>query len=307
MAMNQILFWFLIVVSLPLVAVGQNKELGAVDWLRNYDAALARSIDEEKPLLLLFQEVPGCQGCVSYGETTLSHPLIVDAIEEAFVPVAIFNNAGGHDRQVLERFKEPAWNFQVMRFLNTKSEDIIPRKDRVWQPVETAQRMIEALEKAEQPVPDYLQTVVWEGGASGLKTAAFSMFCFWDGEAKLGGIEGVIETEAGWMDGREVVKLRYDPRQVSWASLVRQAKAQGCAKHIYAPDQELRTVTKAEGVQLYVEDDYRIARASDQKRHLSNSRYRSLSLNGMQRTKVNAALSRRDAAAVHGWLSPSQR
>ena len=34
-------------------------ELGKVPWLRDYDAALAEAKKSGKPLLLLFQEVPG--------------------------------------------------------------------------------------------------------------------------------------------------------------------------------------------------------------------------------------------------------
>lgn len=34
-------------------------ELGRVPWLRNYDEALTLARNTKKPLLLLFQEVPG--------------------------------------------------------------------------------------------------------------------------------------------------------------------------------------------------------------------------------------------------------
>lgn len=285
----------------------QHKELGDVEWLRNYDTAIKQAQEIEKPVLLLFQEVPGCAGCVNYGETTLSHPLIVDAIEEAFVPLAIFNNKGGHDREILKRYNEPSWNFQVMRFVNSDGKDIIPRRDKVWTPVATAQRMVAALETADQPVPDYLRTVAWSGRNSNLKTAAFSMYCFWDGEAKLGGIQGVVETEAGWMDGREVVKLRYDPELVEWASLVKQAQSHGCAKQVYAPDRATLAKTPQPKAKLFLDKEYRMARASDQKRHLSFSPYKNLSLNPVQRTKINAALSKKDLSMISRWLAPSQR
>lgn len=38
---------------------GNPPELGRVRWERGLDAALARSGDAEKPVLLLFQEIPG--------------------------------------------------------------------------------------------------------------------------------------------------------------------------------------------------------------------------------------------------------
>ena len=99
------------------------------------------------------------------------------------------------------------------------------------------------------------------------------MHCFWDGEAKLGGIPGVIETEAGWLDGREVVHLRFDPSIVDWASLVRAAQVHGCAEQVYAPDASaLQATPKAltRRARIYNTKDYRRASTSDQKRHLNS-------------------------------------
>ncbi len=285
------------------------KELGTVKWLRSYDKAIAEAERTDKPILILFQEVPGCQGCVNFGETTLSHRLIVDAIENHFVPLAIYNNKGGEDAKILKQFEEPAWNFQVMRFIDSNGKDIIPRKDKVWSPTETATRIIEALEVAGKTVPDYLRTVTSNQSTNHLKTAAFSMSCFWDGEAKLGGIKGVSETEAGWLDGHEVVKLSYDPEQINWPTLVKQARSYGCANNIYAPDSGTLEKTPnglSRTVKILDESKYRTARASDQKRHLRLSKLKDLSLNPIQSTKVNAALSRGDTNAIQTWLSPSQ-
>ena len=61
--------------------------------------------------------------------------------------------ANAMDRDLLKRYNEPAWNYQVIRFLDAKGHDIIPRKDRVWTIVGVASRMIEALKAANRPVP----------------------------------------------------------------------------------------------------------------------------------------------------------
>jgi len=63
-----------------------------VHWYRDYDKALVVAAKEDKDVLLLFQEVPGCSTCRNYGHNVLSHPLMVEAIESLFVPLAIFNN-----------------------------------------------------------------------------------------------------------------------------------------------------------------------------------------------------------------------
>ena len=44
-----------------------------------------------KPVCVLFQEVPGFQACVSFGEQVLRHPLLVEAIETAFEPAFVYN------------------------------------------------------------------------------------------------------------------------------------------------------------------------------------------------------------------------
>ena len=61
-------------------------ELGNVHWLRSYDDAQLKSKTEGKPILILFQEIPGCQTCRSYGSDVLTHPLLVEAIETYFIP-----------------------------------------------------------------------------------------------------------------------------------------------------------------------------------------------------------------------------
>lgn len=38
---------------------GDNVELGTVDWLRSYPEAVAKAKESGKPILILFQEVPG--------------------------------------------------------------------------------------------------------------------------------------------------------------------------------------------------------------------------------------------------------
>ncbi len=91
-------------------ATALPEELGAVHWLRSFKTAQAESKRQQKPILVLFQEVPGCATCTRYGNQVLRHPLLVDAIESLFVPVAIYNNTPGDDAETLHSFGEPAWN-----------------------------------------------------------------------------------------------------------------------------------------------------------------------------------------------------
>jgi hypothetical protein len=88
-------------------------EIGLVRWQRDFPAAIIEAGRTGKPVFLLFQEVPGCIGCRTFGSEVLSHPLLVESIEDNFIPVLAYNNrSGGMDAELLARFDEPAWNFQ---------------------------------------------------------------------------------------------------------------------------------------------------------------------------------------------------
>jgi hypothetical protein len=81
-------------------------------------------------------------------------------IETHFEPVAIYNNAKGKDAKILKEFKEPAWNYQVIRFITQEKEDIIPRRDKINTVPAVAARMIAALEKKKRQVPEELRALV---------------------------------------------------------------------------------------------------------------------------------------------------
>lgn len=59
------------------ISFREHRELGDVMWLRDHDRGLALAAEQNKPVLLLFQEVPGCSTCVRFGQDVLTHPLVV--------------------------------------------------------------------------------------------------------------------------------------------------------------------------------------------------------------------------------------
>lgn len=143
-------------------AGSQPIEIGLVNWGRNFEEALERSRHESRPVLALFQEVPGCSGTQQFGKNILSHPRIVEAIENEFIPVLIYNNRGGWDAEILAQYNEPSWNYQVIRFLDGSGNDIIPRKDRIWTLGAVAIRLSEALRATGRNEPLYLQSLALE-------------------------------------------------------------------------------------------------------------------------------------------------
>ena len=280
-------------------------EIGLVDWSHDVDAALEKSKKNGKPVLVLFQEVPGCAGCQKFGREVLSQPLVVEAIEDEFIPVVVYNNrSSGKDKVLLDRFGERSWNYQVLRFLDGNGKDIIERKEGIWTIDGVASRMISALKKHKRPVPNYLTTLVAVNDQSTHATAAFAMHCFWTGEYRLGGIDGVIATEAGWLDGREVTLVKYDKERLGIDSLARQAAQVRCAEKVYT--QAGTSLAGLRGGKL--DKSYRPASSSDQKKQIS--RWQGINevpgLNQMQLTKINSAAPKSVKDAMQ-WLSPRQR
>ena len=100
-----------------------------------------------------------------------------------------------------------------------------------------------------------------------------SMHCFWEGEARLGSIDGVLATRAGFIDGREVVEVTYDAGHVDAAHLVAAARQRGVTGDVW----EAGAVP------------FREAPRSDQKRHLSGTRWEKLpGLSPLQAARINS-------------------
>ena len=137
---------------------------------------------------------------------------------------------------------------------------------------------------------------------------AFAQYCFWTGEMKLGQIEGVVRTEAGFFKGREVTLVDYDPSRVSLEKLASQARQAGVADCIYLSSGARPGGNSVAGVKVGSELDrtYHAAPASDQKKQLEGTPYARLKLAPEQATKVNA-FARVNPDKANAWLAPAQR
>lgn len=280
---------FLVLLTALGSCENQQIEIGTITWERNYEKAVEKSKESGKPIFLLFQEVPGCQGCQDFGKDVLSNPLIKKSVEEAFIPLMIRNNASsGHDQEILKKFREPAWNYQVIRFLTPDGEDIIPRKDKVWTAKALSERMIQALKKEKKKIPPALDLVHLESDTEHHEVAAFAMYCFWTGEAELGRINGVLSTEAGWLDGREVTLVKFHVKTLPLSTLVTEAKKVDCAQAVYLPS-STTAPAETKGLRVGVLDNsYRPAKESDQKKQLTGTKIKPSQYTPAQLTKINA-------------------
>ena len=291
--------------SIPAAAA--PIEVGDVRWGRSLEAAQETSKKSGKPILILFQEVPGCAGCQAFGGSVLKERLIVEAMEDLFVPLLILNNKGGEDRRLLKKFGEPSWNYQVIRYFDANLKELIPRRDRIWTTAGVARRMIESLKAHKSEVPLYLESVASLEETEHHREALFAMACFWVGEFELGKLAGVVKTEAGWYEGQEVTKVVYHTKKTTLKRLAEQAEKVRCAQKVYLPEGEKLTTRRIK-TGIYTPAAYRKARASHQKKQIE--RWKVLAgvpgLNAMQLTRLNAWVPVRMEQAKR-WLSPRQR
>ncbi|MBA2743109.1 MAG: hypothetical protein H0U43_02150 [Chthoniobacterales bacterium] len=122
---------------------------------------------------------------------------------------------------------------------------------------------------------------------SSTRRVAFAQSCFWTGEMKLGQIEGVVRTEAGFFKGREVTLVEYLPDRVALEDLARRARQAGVADTAHLDAGSERTLAGvSNGPPL--DKSYRAAPASDQKKQIEGTPFSRLQLSPEQATKVNA-------------------
>ena len=198
-----------------LAASPQPPELGKVPWLRDFDAAVKRSRETKKPLLVLFDEVPGCETVLGFGRDVLSDPKIVETITRDFVPVAVFNNVGGADGKVLESFGEPTWNNPVVRIIDADRKPLAPRFAGPYS-LEVFQRVLASVR-----------------GPTNEKVT-LSAACFWECEARLGKLEAVRASRVGFLQGEEVVEVEFDASVMTRAQLVAEAGRLQCANRVFS-------------------------------------------------------------------------
>ena len=211
------------------VSFREHRELGEIAWQRDYDRGLALAAEQGKPVLLLFQEVPGCSTCVRFGQDVLTHPLMVELIANRFVPVAIFNNHPGADAEILRRYDEPSWNNPVVRFLGPDGAELLPKLADRYDALGLHEKIGAVLKMLGDDVPGYFRLLgrdlQVEYGLS--QCVTYTTPCFWSGETSLAQHPAVITTDAGWVDGEEVVQVHFDPGVASRHELDDYARGEG--------------------------------------------------------------------------------
>ena len=111
-----------------------------------------------------------------------------------------------------------------------------------------------------QLIPNYLDLLYQEESSVDLRETHLSMYCFWSGEKNLAGLQGVVATRSGYMNGTEVVKVKYDAGKVSEDKLISFASQQKCADAIYTNDKREEKVAKKLKIKTKREGKFRADR-----------------------------------------------
>jgi hypothetical protein len=233
----------------------------------------------------------------------LTHPLIVEAIEQYFIPLLIHNNKEGKDAIILEKYKEASWNNPVARIIKPDcEEDLIDKLSGKYDMVSLITFLIDGIEKSGQVVPSYLDLLEKEYNVKELHQTHLSMYCFWSGEKNLAELEGVISTKAGFMNGTEVVQVVYDQDKIEVVELMDFASKRKCADALYSNDtNELRA---ANHFDIPTKDPSIFKEDKELKYYISKTDYRYIPMTSLQALKVNHALATKTNPDV--FLSPRQ-
>ena len=281
----------------------QQEELGLVNWSRSYEESKLLAVNEDKPIFILFQEVPGCSTCKNYGKNLLTHPQIKEAIETYFVPLVIFNNKGGKDGEILSKFQEPSWNNPVVRIIDNATEkDITKRLNGRYDMSGLIETIANGILASNKFIPEYLALLQQEYSSIDLRETHLAMYCFWSGEKNMGNLKGVVETQAGFMNGSEVVKIKYDADQLGEEELLAYASERKCADALYSNDQ--REIYAAKKLKLKTKKKGKFRPDTEPKYYIFKTSYKYLPMTSLQALKVNASLS--IGRSPNAFLSPRQ-
>lgn len=187
-----------------------------VAWEDDLDTAMARSAESCRPVLALYHgpdRGPGAAGLTS-------QPLVAEAAEDLFIPLALP--------------ADDAYGGAACRIFDAGGQDLVAPATAMEAPGELARMMIEALEDGDGGAPQWLRLVAAETGAGERRMLSLAMFCYWEGEAKLGDLDGVLATRSGMMGDDEVVEVVYDPAVLGFEMLVESARKLDCASAVYA-------------------------------------------------------------------------
>lgn len=139
-----------------------SPALGSIRWETDFRVSKQRSFLEHKPLLILFTGFQDEEQAAEYGRTVLHNPLIKEAIEENFIPLAINNQDQTDSHNVMNFFHEPHHNLPVIRVYDPASKVPSERLSGDYSGAGLAMTMVVGLTKQGKKPPLYLRILAGE-------------------------------------------------------------------------------------------------------------------------------------------------
>jgi hypothetical protein len=269
-------------------AVNEFKELGRVRWRRDYDEAIKTSTSEKKPVFVFIQDISGVDVNIQYGEAVLSHPLVVEAIESLFIPLAIYNSEPNRDTDMLAKLSENSSNQTVIRIVNSRGTDLT---ERVVDNLTMDGILSAIIESLSGETPQYVEILYEEYKIpQNTESAIFPVHCFWAGEVELGPSRGILQTIPGKVGEREAIQVVFDSNVTSYRKLLEESHTFGLCKDAYYSNENQRKVAEEMFGDKGVKRSGKFVPDRTPKYYLSQTSYESVPMTDRQAILVNSDL-----------------
>jgi len=268
-----------------------------IEWGTRPQAALSAAAERQLPVL------------IAYGDAStpaLAHPLVVEAAETLFVALRVAEDGEGAREARALTGGSPAHR-PAIRIVSAGGEVLAKIDGETIGLANLTSALATALVKSGGAVPPWLALLVEEAGSreGRLERATFAMHCFWEGEAALAAIPGVVQTRPGFLQKLEVVEVEFDPERVDYVALLRRAREFECASRVFARSDEQHRVAAGVVPDAAIRSDEAIRLDKEPKYYLSRTPLRAVPMTELQAARVNARIGKQEDAA--DLLSPWQR
>lgn len=297
------------------IVTNENQELGTIPYqFSSLDEAIIAASERQCQIIFVEVEVPGD---TEAGAQVLSHPLIVEAVSSLFITCGV-----SVPRKRLSKMSIPQPDFTKLRILDGEGADVMPGISGEHISVgNVASAMAKALRACNYQVPIYLSLLIEEEtGRQKVKgaklqrvdrKATFGTASSSNAEVIFSGLDGVIGTSAGFINGGQVVEVTYDSSRLCYGSLVRYALQNIIAEIIYfqSNDERLASLLESQRVRVKaVLQEHEGTKRIDlnSKQALRQTMMRAVPLTELQATRANRLCHQGKFNEAMHLLSPFQ-
>jgi hypothetical protein len=305
----------------PLLKSPIQGELGAVRY-ETSSVEEAKKIAQERnmPIFCIQAEVPGD---IESGKDVLSHPLIVEALESMFVCAAPKIPRKEFEDRYKPSAGRKAW-YTTINFLDANGEELVPAigGDTLVVPV-IVDCIVRVLTQCKRPIPRYVSLLQEEQcgkstiGCSGrakrnCRCIVFGIHDYDRTEVEFAKIDGVLATICGTYIGNRVIRIVYNPKVLSFTTILHYSTERHLADTIYYQTQDEKVAAQMETSRLVekpaivkMEHLFKIV-VHDMKSALRRSLLGKVPLTDLQATRINLLIHQGQFHEATRLLSPRQ-